>query len=89
MGRIIRLREEKVYGSKGDHVATVTVTVDEDVINFLLSLDLTNWKPGVDVNTLPRGPQHVPPDRKGKREKLKLFGYPDSDLDVLEREGVI
>ena len=90
MGRIIKLREQEVKDPHGNVVGNITVSVDADVVEYLLQTDVSTWKPGVDVDKLPRGQEHKPKTTAERRGKLKAyFGYTDEDLDVLEKEGVI
>ena len=88
MGRDIVLRKEEVRDSKGNLIATVTYTVNSDMIPVLLSI--ADADIGVkDIEHAAKDPRNIPPDRAGKRAKLKKMGYTDADLDVLEKEGVI
>ena len=86
--RKIILRREKVIGSDGIELGEVRVEVTDDAINDLLQI--ADADIGVkDIEHAAKDPRNIPPDRAGKRAKLKKMGYTDADLDVLEKEGVI
>jgi hypothetical protein len=88
MTRTIVLRRQVITGSDGKPIGEVRVEITDDMINTLLQIadaDIGN-KP---VDQCSKSPVNIPPDRAGKRAKLKKMGYTDADLDVLEKEGVI
>ncbi|RSN78419.1 hypothetical protein [Candidatus Methanodesulfokora washburnensis] len=88
MTRTIVLRRQIITGPGGEAIGEVRVEVTNDLINELLQVadvDIGN-KP---IDQCSKSPVNIPPDRAGKRAKLKKMGYTDADLDVLEKEGVI
>jgi len=88
MTKTIVLRRQVITGSDGKPIGEVRVEITDDVIKDLLQI--ADADIGVkDIEHAAKDPRNIPPDRAGKRAKLKKMGYTDFDLDILEREGVI
>jgi hypothetical protein len=87
MRRIV-LRRQKLMTADGRDLGEITLEVTDDDINTLLMINDADI--GVkEIKDCRKDPKNVPTDKAGKRAKLKKFGYQDSDLDILEKEGVI